>query len=252
MRQPLRQRSCARWRTRCCARPARRVHRTWRATSPARSSPPTTSCWPRPRACRSTSSAPDLAGRAMTDAAPRSRRRRRVPAQRPLPRQHPRRRSHVLVPVFVDGPSTSSPPSPRRTRPTSATPSRPPTCRSRSDVYAEGALIFPCVRVQRDYSDVDDIIRMCPTRIRVPDQWYGDYLAMVGAARIGERRLDDLVANVRRSTRSATSSPSGSTTPSARMAHAIRQMPAGTVTGRGRARPASATSRPTGSRSTSR
>ena len=26
-------------------------------------------------------------------------------------------------------------------------------------------------------------------RIRVPDQWYGDYLATVGAARIGERRL---------------------------------------------------------------
>ena len=31
-------------------------------------------------------------------------------------------------------------------------------------------------------------------RIRVPDQWYGDYLAMVGAARIGERRLKELAA----------------------------------------------------------
>src|SRR5690606_32864623 len=26
-------------------------------------------------------------------------------------------------------------------------------------------------------------------RIRVPDQWYGDFLAMLGAARIGEREL---------------------------------------------------------------
>src|SRR3954464_909587 len=56
------------------------------------------------------------------------------------------------------------------------------------DVYEEGSLIFPAVRVQRDYRDVEDIIRMCRRRIRVPDQWYGDYLAMLGAARIGERR----------------------------------------------------------------
>ncbi|MEX2480496.1 MAG: hydantoinase B/oxoprolinase family protein, partial [Gammaproteobacteria bacterium] len=36
------------------------------------------------------------------------------------------------------------------------------------------------------------IIRMCKRRIRVPEQWYGDYLATVGAARIGERRLVEL------------------------------------------------------------
>ncbi len=62
------------------------------------------------------------------------------------------------------------------------------------DVYEEGALIFPCVRVQQDYEDVQDIIRMCQRRIRVPEQWYGDYLAGVGAARIGERRLKELCA----------------------------------------------------------
>lgn len=62
------------------------------------------------------------------------------------------------------------------------------------DVYEEGALIFPCVRVQRDYSDNDDIVRMCRSRIRVPDQWYGDYLAMVGASRIAERRVQELAA----------------------------------------------------------
>ena len=57
------------------------------------------------------------------------------------------------------------------------------------DIYEEGALIFPCVRVQRDYRNIEDIMRICRRRIRVPDQWYGDYLAAVGAARIGERRL---------------------------------------------------------------
>lgn len=60
------------------------------------------------------------------------------------------------------------------------------------DVYEEGALIFPCVRVQRDYTDIDDIVRMCRARIRVPDQWYGDYLASVGASRIAERRIHEL------------------------------------------------------------
>ena len=49
---------------------------------------------------------------------------------------------------------------------------------SARDVYEEGALIFPCVRVQEDYTDCDDILRMCRQRIRVPDQWWGDYLAM--------------------------------------------------------------------------
>ena len=43
--------------------------------------------------------------------------------------------------------------------------------------------------MQRDYRDIDDIVRMCRRRIRVPDQWFGDYLAAIGAARIGERRL---------------------------------------------------------------
>jgi len=62
------------------------------------------------------------------------------------------------------------------------------------DVYEEGALIFPCVRIQREYADVEDIIRMCRMRIRVPDVWYGDYLAMIGAARIGERELVKLAA----------------------------------------------------------
>ena len=104
----------------------------------------------------------------------------------------------VLVPVFVDGLhlftvcakahlsdiGNSIP-----------TPYHP----SAKDIYEEGALCFPSVQVQRDYSDIKDIIRMCRIRIRVPDQWYGDYLAMVGAARIGERRLQELCAKYGRS-----------------------------------------------------
>jgi len=62
------------------------------------------------------------------------------------------------------------------------------------DVYEEGSLIFPAVRVQRDYTNNDDIIRMCRARIRVPEQWYGDYLATLGAARVAEKRLKELCA----------------------------------------------------------
>ena len=64
------------------------------------------------------------------------------------------------------------------------------------DVYEEGAPIFPCVKVQEDYRDIDDVIRMCMLRIRVPEQWWGDYLALLGAARIGERRVLALAEDV--------------------------------------------------------
>lgn len=61
-----------------------------------------------------------------------------------------------------------------------------------TDIYEEGAINYPCVRIQQDYEDVDDIIRMSKRRIRVPEQWYGDYLAALGAARIGERRIKEV------------------------------------------------------------
>lgn len=63
---------------------------------------------------------------------------------------------------------------------------------SAKDVYQEGALIFPMVQVQRDYEMLDDIVRMCRRRIRVAGQWYGDFLASIGSARIAERRLKEL------------------------------------------------------------
>jgi N-methylhydantoinase B len=57
------------------------------------------------------------------------------------------------------------------------------------DVYAEGALIFPAVKIQSDYEHNMDLVRMCRMRIRVPDQWWGDYLATLGSARVGEREI---------------------------------------------------------------
>lgn len=62
------------------------------------------------------------------------------------------------------------------------------------DVYHEGALVFPGVRIQRDFRNIEDIMRMCRARIRVPDQWYGDYLAGLGSARVAERRLEEFCA----------------------------------------------------------
>ncbi|MEX2297611.1 MAG: hydantoinase B/oxoprolinase family protein [Dongiaceae bacterium] len=64
------------------------------------------------------------------------------------------------------------------------------------DVYEEGALIFPATTVQRQYKDIEDIIRICEMRIRVPEQWRGDYLASLGAARVGERELTALASEI--------------------------------------------------------
>jgi N-methylhydantoinase B len=64
------------------------------------------------------------------------------------------------------------------------------------DVYHEGALIFPVVQVQRNHEYLQDIIRMCEARIRVPQQWRGDFSAMIGAARVGELALIQMAAEL--------------------------------------------------------
>lgn len=99
----------------------------------------------------------------------------------------------ILVPVFVDGEHifTAS----AKAHQADCGNAEPSTYVTYvEDVYAEGGLIFPCVKVQEDYKDIDDVIRMCRRRIRVPEVWYGDYLAAMGAARIGERRLGEVIA----------------------------------------------------------
>jgi N-methylhydantoinase B len=99
----------------------------------------------------------------------------------------------ILVPVFVDGEHlfTAS----AKAHQADCGNAEPSTYVTYvEDVYAEGGLVFPAVKVQHDFHDVEDIIRMCRKRIRVPDVWYGDFLAAVGAARIGERRVKEVVA----------------------------------------------------------
>ena len=61
------------------------------------------------------------------------------------------------------------------------------------DVYEEG-LMLPCVRIQKGYKDVPEVIDICRANIRVPDQFYGDYLAVLAAVRTGESRLKRLCA----------------------------------------------------------
>lgn len=100
------------------------------------------------------------------------------------------------------------------------------------DLYEEGALNFPCVRIQRNYQDVDDIIRMCRRRIRVPDQWYGDYLAELGAARIAERRLKELVAKYGRD-RILQFVAEWFDYSERRMIHAIKELPSGELVNTG-------------------
>jgi N-methylhydantoinase B len=107
------------------------------------------------------------------------------------------------------------------------------------DIYEEGALNFPCVRIQQDRQDNGDLIRMCRARIRVPDVWYGDYQATLGAARVGERRLKDLLAKY--GTRLIGDFVRAWFDYSERrVAAALRRMPAGTVTASGRHDPVDA------------
>jgi N-methylhydantoinase B len=89
------------------------------------------------------------------------------------------------------------------------------------------------VRIQRDYQDVDDVIRMCRRRIRVPEVWYGDYLASLGATRIGERGLKSLVEKygVDTITEFVREWLDYS---ERRMIHAIRALPAGRLVSGGR------------------
>ena len=60
------------------------------------------------------------------------------------------------------------------------------------DLYEEGALIFAATRIQKRYEMQTDIVRIGQMRIRAPEQWYGDLLALIGAARSGERALEAL------------------------------------------------------------
>ena len=97
------------------------------------------------------------------------------------------------------------------------------------DVYEEGALIFHAVRIQESYRDIDDIVRMCRLRIRVPEQWWGDYLAALSAVRIGEQALLELGADIGWDVLAAYTEDWFDYSEQ-RMSEAIRRMPSGQIT----------------------
>lgn len=79
-----------------------------------------------------------------------------------------------------------------------------PTAR---DMFEEGAIDWPCIKVQRDYKDVADIIKIAQMHNRVPEMWYGDYLACVGSRRSARstatRRSRSSARRIRRIRRTA-------------------------------------------------
>ena len=137
----------------------------------------------------------------------------------------------ILVPVFVDGEHLFT--ACAKAHQADCGNSLPSTYMPfAGDLYEEGALNFPCVRIQRNYQDVDDIIRMCRRRIRVPDQWYGDYLAELGAARIAERRLKELVGKYGRDLMQQFIAEWFDYS-ERRMIHAIKELPSGELVNTG-------------------
>ena len=87
---------------------------------------------------------------------------------------------------------------------------------------------FPCVRIQENFKDKDDLIRIGLQKIRVSNIWYGDYRAQVGACRTGERRLKELVGAIRHGDDQGTSSKPGWTMASAAPSPRSGKLPAGT------------------------
>ena len=67
------------------------------------------------------------------------------------------------------------------------------------DIYEEGALNFQCVRIPARQTGQPGPDPHVPGADSVPDLWYGDYQATLGAARVGERRLKELLAKYGRS-----------------------------------------------------
>jgi N-methylhydantoinase B len=60
------------------------------------------------------------------------------------------------------------------------------------NIYEEGPHL-PSVRIQQEYENNEDIVRMLKLNIRLGEtQWQGDYLAQLSAVRTGEEAIQDL------------------------------------------------------------
>lgn len=68
----------------------------------------------------------------------------------------------------------------------------PTTYPDAETVYEEGPH-FPSLRIQRDYENREDVVRMIKANVRVPEQWHGDFQAQIAAVRTGERKLKEIV-----------------------------------------------------------
>lgn len=61
------------------------------------------------------------------------------------------------------------------------------------NIYQEGPH-FPSLRIQEEYEDNEDIVRMLKLNLRLgEEQWFGDYKAQVSAVRTGEERIEDII-----------------------------------------------------------
>lgn len=96
------------------------------------------------------------------------------------------------------------------------------------DLYEEG-LMLPCVRIQRDYQDVAEVLDICKANIRAPEQFHGDYLATLAAVRTGERGIKELCGKYGLATVRAFLNQFQTYAGDMATA-AIRKLPAGTVT----------------------
>ena len=56
------------------------------------------------------------------------------------------------------------------------------------DIYGEG-LRIPPVRIFSSGVENHDVLNLIMTNVRIPDAQRGDLLSMIGAARVGERRI---------------------------------------------------------------
>ena len=111
------------------------------------------------------------------------------------------------------------------------------------DVYEEGALTSRACACSATTRTSTTSSACAGSRIRVPEQWYGDYLAGLGAARIAERRLKELCAHYGAGVDPRRSSASGSTTASGAWSRRSSSSRAARCTGSSHARPVSGPAR---------
>jgi len=97
----------------------------------------------------------------------------------------------LSVPVFVDGePLFWSINRAHQADIGAPEPTTYPT--SSENIYQEGPH-FPAVRIQEDYEDRDDLVRMLKLNLRLGDkQWIADYRGQVAAVRRGEERIQEI------------------------------------------------------------